>query len=177
MRTLTLRTNGPDDTRRLAATVAGALQAGDVIALTGELGAGKTCFVQGAAGALGVTGRVTSPSFILRRDYQGRLPVLHLDVYRLDTLSDVVELGYDEVLDGTRVTFIEWGDAMSTLLPPDHLEVEFHLTKPDGHVDGQARSEAPDDGAEPRELLLRPRGEDWCRRLHALVPELERWAA
>src|SRR5688572_23076479 len=91
-------TRSAAETRRLAATVAGALRAGDVVALTGELGAGKTCFVQGAAAALGVTERVTSPSFLLRRDYHGDLPLVHLDVYRLERLQDVIDLGIDDVL-------------------------------------------------------------------------------
>lgn len=165
---LVLVSHTPDETRSLAATVAGALRAGDVVALTGELGAGKTCFVQGAAKALGVTERVTSPSFVLRREYDGDVPVLHLDIYRLETLQEIVDLGYEEVLDGDRVTFIEWGDAMSPLLPRDHLELEFRLPPPD-----------PDAGAadEVRRIVVRPRGEEWLRRIPVLRPDLQRWLA
>jgi tRNA threonylcarbamoyladenosine biosynthesis protein TsaE len=159
---LALRTSRPDDTRALAAAVAGALEAGDVVALTGELGAGKTCFVQGAAAALGVTGRVTSPSFLLRRDYAGRLPVLHLDVYRLDDLGEVLDLGFEEATDGTRVTFVEWGDAMRPLLPPDHLEVELRTAGLDDPDRRHATLLAHDDG--------------WRRRLAGLEPALARWA-
>ncbi|MGH8902709.1 MAG: tRNA (adenosine(37)-N6)-threonylcarbamoyltransferase complex ATPase subunit type 1 TsaE [Egibacteraceae bacterium] len=130
-REVRLVSRSPEQTRRIAATVAGALRLGDVVALTGELGAGKTCFVQGAAAALGVPDRVTSPSFVLRREYQGRVPVLHLDVYRLSTLQEALDIGYEEALDRDWVTFIEWGDAMSPLLPVDHLEVEFRLPEPD----------------------------------------------
>ena len=122
-RELELTTTSAADTRRLAATIAAALRVGDVISLTGELGAGKTCFVQGAAAALGVTERVTSPTFLLRRDYAGRVPIVHLDVYRLDTLREAAELGLDDI--HRCVTFIEWGDAMQPLLPADHLEIEF----------------------------------------------------
>jgi len=168
--TLELVTRTPAETRKLAATVAGALRPGDVVALTGELGAGKTCFVQGAAPALGVSERVTSPSFMLRRDYDGRYPVIHLDVYRLETLQDVVELGYEEVLDRKRVTFIEWGDAMSPLLPQEHLELEFRLPP----VEEQA-PEADDLGAEERRILVRARGNDWLRRLAALAVDLQPW--
>ncbi len=121
---LHLHTSDPDATRAVAAAVAGSLEAGDVVALTGELGAGKTCFVQGAAAGLGVSAPVTSPTFVLVRNYEGRLPVVHCDVYRLDRLGDVLELG-DEVLAPDVVTFVEWGDAIATLLPPDHLEVEL----------------------------------------------------
>ena len=81
---LELVSRSPDQTKKLAATIAGALRPGDLVALTGELGAGKTCFVQGAAASLGVTDRVTSPSFLLRREYEGRVPVLHMDHLELE---------------------------------------------------------------------------------------------
>lgn len=169
-RELPLATTGAHDTRRLAATVAGALRVGDVVSLTGELGAGKTCFVQGAAAALGVTERVTSPTFLLRRDYLGRLPVVHLDVYRLDTLQEAAELGLDDVR--RSVTFIEWGDAMQPLLPADHLEIEFRATD-DAGSDGAA----DESGDEVRSVLLRPRGADWKRRIVALAVDCGPWRA
>jgi tRNA threonylcarbamoyladenosine biosynthesis protein TsaE len=132
---LTCRTTGPEQTRELAAAMAATLRPGDVVALSGELGAGKTCFVQGAARGLGVTTRVTSPTFTLVRTYdEGRLPVVHCDVYRLDRLHDVLDLG-DEVLAPDVVTFVEWGDAVEPLLPDDRLDVELRLVDahdPDG---------------------------------------------
>ena len=186
-RELVLTTTGADDTRRLAATVAGALRVGDVLSLTGELGAGKTCFVQGAAAALGVAERVTSPTFLLRREYQGRLPIVHLDVYRLDTLQEAAELGLDEV--HCCVTFIEWGDAMQPLLPADHLEVEFRAADPLAVADpadapGADDPDRPDDppdatsddlGDEPRRVVLRPRGADWRRRIVSLAVDCAPW--
>jgi tRNA threonylcarbamoyladenosine biosynthesis protein TsaE len=152
----------------MAGTIARALRPGDVVALTGELGAGKTCFVQGAAAALGVTERVTSPSFMLRREYEGDLPILHLDIYRLETLQEVIDLGYEEVFDQSRITFIEWGDAMSPLLPRDHLELEFRLPP--------AELPAPLEDEE-RRIVLRPRGQDWLRRAPSLAATLQAWAA
>ena len=169
--TLELVTRTPDETRNLAAAIAASLRPGDVVALTGELGAGKTCFVQGAAKALGVTERVTSPSFMLRRDYEGTYPVMHIDVYRLETLQDVVELGYEEVLDSTRVTFIEWGDAMSPLLPQEHLELEFRLPA----MDADTIASQDPDGAEERHIVLRARGDDWRRRIVELSARLGPW--
>lgn len=163
-RELQLSTSGADDTRRLAATVAAALRVGDIVSLTGELGAGKTCFVQGAAAALGVTDRVTSPTFLLRRDYEGRVPVVHLDVYRLDTLREAAELGLDEV--GRSVTFIEWGDAMQPLLPGDHLEVELSVPLQAVMAPG---------GDETRSVVLRPHGPDWRRRIVGLAVDCARW--
>lgn len=175
-RELLLVTATAEQTRALGAAIAGALRPGDVLSLTGELGAGKTCFVQGAARGLGVTQRVTSPSFVLRREYRGRVPVLHLDVYRLDTLQQVEDLGYEEVLDRDHVTFIEWGDAMSPLLPPDHLEVELSLAA----VARPAEPAPPDSepmlsDPEPRRIVVRPHGDDWARRIAGLSSDLSPW--
>jgi tRNA threonylcarbamoyladenosine biosynthesis protein TsaE len=165
-----LRTAGPDDTRRVAGAIASILRPGDVVSLTGELGAGKTCFVQGAAAALGVTDPVTSPSFLLRRDYRGPVPIIHLDVYRLETLQEVVELGFDEVSDRSAVAFVEWGDAMSQLLPPDHLEVELRLA-PLGSLAPQETIAAE----EERRITVRGRGDRWAGRLATASGVLDPW--
>lgn len=172
-RALQLRTRGPAETRRLAAAVARVLRPGDVVSLTGELGAGKTCFVQGAAQALGVNDRVTSPSFLLRRDYEGDVPVLHLDVYRLDTLQEVVDIGFDDATDARRITFIEWGDAVRQLLPADHLEVELCLESADAAV--QEGVDVGDDGDATRVVRIRAHGDDWRRRIVALDAEVDGW--
>jgi tRNA threonylcarbamoyladenosine biosynthesis protein TsaE len=159
VRELHLRTAGPDDTRAVAAVVARYLEPGDVVALSGELGAGKTCFVQGAVAELGVDRPVTSPTFVLVRHYEGRLPIVHCDVYRLDRLGDVLELG-DDVLAPDVVTFVEWGDAIATLLPDDRIEVDLRS-------DGTAAAPSPDDdpaaAAQPRVLQLRLRGRTTAR--------------
>lgn len=127
---IVLRTGAPDDTRAAAGAIAGLLVAGDTVVLGGELGAGKTCFVQGAAAALGVTRRVTSPTFTLVRTYpEANPPLVHCDVYRLDRLHDVMDLG-DEVFADDAVTFVEWGDAIRALLPTDRLDVELALIDP-----------------------------------------------
>ncbi len=168
MKTVVLRTTGPDDTRRLAAALAGSLRAGDVVSLTGELGAGKTCFVQGAAAALGVKEQVTSPSFLLRRDYRGRVPVIHMDVYRLETLQEVLDLGFADAADREAIAFVEWGDAMRQLLPSDHLEVELRL----------GTSADPDEALEEeRRILLHAHGDDWSRRLAELAERVKAWRA
>jgi len=158
---LTLATSTPDDTRRLAAVVASEIEPGDAIVLGGELGAGKTCFVQGAARQLGVTGRVTSPTFTLIRSYpQATPPIVHVDIYRLNRLHDVVDLG-DEVFDADSVTFIEWGDAAATLLPDDRLDVEMLLVDPED-VDAD------------RQIVLRGYG-SWAVRLSRLEGPLATW--
>ncbi|MGH2830381.1 MAG: tRNA (adenosine(37)-N6)-threonylcarbamoyltransferase complex ATPase subunit type 1 TsaE [Actinomycetota bacterium] len=149
----------PEDTRAIATALAQEFAPGDVVALSGDLGAGKTAFVQGAAAALGVQERVTSPSFVLVREYQGRLPILHIDVYRLGNLQELVDLGYEEFLDPNWVVFIEWGDAVGPLLPPEYLQVELSATGPDD-----------------RSIELVPHGPGWTRRLGAVRHLLEPFA-
>jgi tRNA threonylcarbamoyladenosine biosynthesis protein TsaE len=175
---LTLRTATPEETRDAAAAVASAFRPGDVVSLTGELGAGKTCFVQGAARAMGVEGRVTSPTFMLVRLYdEATPPIVHCDVYRLDRLQDVLDLG-DEVLASDVVTFVEWGDAVASLLPADRLEVEVVLADDetsDSAFDGSGRADdAAGDGAGARLVRLRGLG-TWGPRVDELSGHCARW--
>lgn len=124
---LSLTTDGPEATRMLGEALAANLRAGDVLALSGELGAGKTCLVQGIGRGLGVGANITSPTFVLVKQHEGgRLPLVHVDVYRLDQLSDVEGLG-DDVLGPSVVTVIEWGDTVDALLPPTRLLVDLEL--------------------------------------------------
>src|SRR5436309_6733776 len=116
--------------RDLASAIASLLAGGDVVVLTGDLGAGKTTFVQGAARALGVTDQVVSPTFTLVRRYRGSRPVHHVDVYRLDRIQEVIDLGFEELFDPDGVTFVEWGDVIEGLLPDAFLEVEL-WTRPE----------------------------------------------
>jgi tRNA threonylcarbamoyladenosine biosynthesis protein TsaE len=116
---LALRTGDVAGTLALAETLAGALRPGDVVALTGELGAGKTRFVEGACRALGVRGRVRSPSYTLLNVYRGRLPVYHLDLYRWDPGPHAAEIEeWEELMDGEGVAFIEWAERFGAALPP-----------------------------------------------------------
>ena len=96
-----------------------------VIALRGDLGAGKTVFVRGAARGLEVDEKVTSPTFVLLKIYQGRLPVYHFDFYRLSAEEDLIELGFDEYLPGEGVAFIEWAERLPELIPLDHLQISI----------------------------------------------------
>jgi tRNA threonylcarbamoyladenosine biosynthesis protein TsaE len=102
------------------------LQAGDVVGLIGNLGAGKTHLVQAIAGALGVQNdEVTSPTFVLIQEYAGRVPVCHLDAYRLADTDEFLELGADELLGGDCVALIEWADRVADVLPRDRLMIEI----------------------------------------------------
>jgi tRNA threonylcarbamoyladenosine biosynthesis protein TsaE len=102
------RTSGPAETEALAARLAEALAPGDVVLVSGDLGAGKTTFVRGACRALGVRGRVTSPTFTIGRRYEGRVPVSHLDLYRLGDLADEDPGLLADYLGPDRVAFVEW---------------------------------------------------------------------
>jgi tRNA threonylcarbamoyladenosine biosynthesis protein TsaE len=112
-------------TRSIAAALVRCLRPGDVVLLSGDLGGGKTTFVQGAAAALGSTDLVTSPTFTIVQEYGGAIALVHIDVYRLHHLQELHDLGFDELIDSDRITFIEWGELVRPLAPEDHLEVAF----------------------------------------------------
>ncbi len=150
-----------EDTRAIGAALAELLQPGDALALTGELGAGKTTLVQGLARGLGFTGPVVSPTFTLVREYPGRLRVYHVDVYRLDRVQDVIDLGLEEMIDGDGVLVVEWGDAVEQLLPPEHLLVELTAPGPD----------------ERRRIELAGVGPSWAARWERIEQVLEPWEA
>lgn len=155
-------TSAVDETRDLAASLAPLARPGDVVVLAGDLGAGKTAFVQGFGRGLGVEGRITSPTFTLVHVYDnGRLPVHHLDVYRLDQLSEALDLGLAEMLEEGGVVLIEWGDAITPLLPHDYLEVRLTFGE----------------GDDDRQLTIRPVGPGWVGRTAPLADALAPWVA
>jgi tRNA threonylcarbamoyladenosine biosynthesis protein TsaE len=117
-----LESASPEETERIGASLASALAPGDVVLVTGELGAGKTTFIRGACRALGVTAAVTSPTFTIGHRYQGRLPVSHLDLYRFDGMSDA-EWGDLEPYFDDAVVFVEWPLAGAGYLPPPRATV------------------------------------------------------
>ena len=121
----TFVSRSPEETRALGERLGVTLQPGAVIACIGELGAGKTCFLQGLARGLGVSSAVTSPTFVLVNQYRGRLPVFHLDAYRTEALTEVLELGLEEMMHGDGVTVIEWADKILPLLPPGAVMVRI----------------------------------------------------
>jgi tRNA threonylcarbamoyl adenosine modification protein YjeE len=117
------------DTRRLGATIAGCLHAGTLIALQGTLGAGKTSLVRAMAAALGVDPKtVVSPTFTMIQVYPGRLPIVHIDAYRIGDEDEFLELGIHEYLDDESVVVaMEWADRFADLLPADHLQIEIEV--------------------------------------------------
>lgn len=153
-RAMWVETHSAEETRILGAALAPLLLPGDVVSLSGDLGAGKTCFVQGLATALGAPGRVTSPSFTIVHEYEARYPIVHLDVYRLDSFQEVLDLGFEEFLDPRAILLLEWGDAVEPLLPRSHLRIELKQGDPEREDD--------------RVIMFRPRGEEWIRKLQGM---------
>ena len=123
MATTRLTTRSPEQTAAAGARLGATLGPGDVVGLTGELGAGKTCFVQGLVRGLGVTTWATSPTFVLINEYRGRLPVHHVDAYRTGSLQELLDLGLLDVMAGPGVTLVEWADKCAALLPRDAVRV------------------------------------------------------
>lgn len=149
------------DTQDLAAAIAQLSQAGDVLVLVGEMGAGKTAFAQGFARGLGIVEQVTSPTFTIVREYSGgRLAMHHLDVYRLDQLREVSELGVAEMLDERAVMLVEWGDAVLPVLGDQYLEVRIDFGEED----------------DDRTLGVSCHGTGWQARHRVLAEALVRWA-
>lgn len=169
---ITAATSSAAETKELAAAVAGLVRGGDILLLAGELGAGKTCFTQGFGRALGVDEQITSPTFTLLRPYDGTsLQLLHADVYRLEHLQEIVDLGITEQVDGDAVAVIEWGDMAEPVLPADFLEIRL------GYGGGGVDDDDDGDGAsdDARRLVLRPVGPAWANRAAALARALEAW--
>jgi tRNA threonylcarbamoyladenosine biosynthesis protein TsaE len=156
---LRLRSTDEATTKAIGAAVAGLLDPGDVVGLAGDLGAGKTRLVQGAAAALGVDDPVLSPTFMLLREYDGDLPVHHVDAYRLAGPVELEDLGLDEVLAADAVAFVEWADKVAAALPESWLELVLHIRDDD-----------------TREIDVLPHGPTWAARAEALRTALAGFA-
>lgn len=154
------RTDTAEATMAVAAQLASLSRPGDLVLLAGDLGAGKTVFVKGFARACGVTAPVTSPTFTLAQHYPGRPDINHLDVYRLEALEEAADLALPELLDGTAVTLIEWGDAITGVLRTDYLEVRLRFGE----------------GDDDRTIEIRTVGSGWSARSRAIASALEEWA-
>jgi len=166
-----VRTSSADETRAFASALAGALRAGDVVLLSGEMGAGKTAFTQGLGAGLDVPGRITSPTFTIVQTHDGgRLRLHHLDVYRLEHLHEALDLDLAEMIEDDAVVVIEWGDAVAPVLPHDYLEIRVTFPARDP-------GDAPDRGPADDERLwhLRPVGPRWGARADGLRAVLAPW--
>jgi tRNA threonylcarbamoyladenosine biosynthesis protein TsaE len=125
MNRLDLITRSPEETQELGKRLGKIARPGDVILLVGKLGAGKTCLTQGIAWGLSIDEYAVSPSFVLVRELYGRLPLYHIDFYRLENLEEIAGLGLDEYFYGQGVTVVEWAEKAWALLPPENLLIEM----------------------------------------------------
>ncbi len=172
-------TKSPAETRNLAAALASLAEPGDLILLVGDLGAGKTTFTQGFAAALGVSTQVTSPTFTLANQYQGKLLIHHLDVFRLEQISEVLDLDLFELLDSEGVTLIEWGNVVRQTLPDEYLEIA--LTFGNATADPVAQQttatsiKTPTITSDYRTITLQPTGARWLDRTTPIQNALQPW--
>jgi tRNA threonylcarbamoyladenosine biosynthesis protein TsaE len=156
------RTKSVDATREFGAALAELARPGDLVLLAGDLGAGKTALAQGFGRGLGIQTPITSPTFTLAREYdEGRLDMHHLDVYRLEHMAEIYDIGLPEMLDEGAVTLVEWGDAIIPAVPADYLEVRLTFG----------------DGDDDREIVVDPIGTKWVGRTRALTQALAPWGA
>jgi tRNA threonylcarbamoyladenosine biosynthesis protein TsaE len=136
MTTISLTTNAAAETEAVGVAIGPLLGVGDLVVLSGDLGAGKTTFTKGLARGLGVVELVTSPTFTIVQEYQGRVPVAHVDVYRLDRIQELHDFGFEELVE-VGVTIVEWGEAIAQVLPRDRIDVRIAM------VDGTDGSDCP----------------------------------
>ena len=153
----TVNSSSPKETEALGEALGAQLRAGDLVVLTGDLGTGKTTFTKGLARGLGVTDRVSSPTFTIVQEYDGRVPVAHVDVYRLERIQELHDFGFEELLE-ERVTIVEWGEAIALVLPRDRIDVR--ITMDEAH------------GDDARVVEIAPVGASWLERRTALAEAL-----
>jgi len=128
-------TKSSRQTTSLGKRIARNLKSGDVIGLFGNLGSGKTTFIKGLAEGLGINKRfVNSPSFVLVKEYKGRVPFYHFDLYRIKNLIEVFNIGYEEYLSNKGIIAIEWADRIKDVLPKDYLQINFVFNSENGRL-------------------------------------------
>ncbi|MFQ5925362.1 MAG: tRNA (adenosine(37)-N6)-threonylcarbamoyltransferase complex ATPase subunit type 1 TsaE [Dehalococcoidia bacterium] len=158
---MNLVSQSPEQTQQLGRGLGRLAKLGDLFLLVGDLGSGKTCLTQGIAWGLGIEGYATSPSFILINQYRGRLPFYHIDLYRLDRIEEVIELGLEDYLYGRGVCAVEWAEKGLAVLPQEHLLVEM------GFLSDTNRS-----------ITFKPSGERYVEMLSELniTQRAEKWS-
>lgn len=157
--TFRARTTAPDQTRALGAALAPALEPGDIVLLSGDLGAGKTRFVQGVASGLGIDAAVVSPTFNIVLSYEGgRLPLYHFDLYRLEDASELDDIDFYGIVEGDGASFIEWGDRFDDIVD-DGIAVAFAV-----EADGARELSVRTLGLRGRELARA-----WARAYHGAL--------
>ena len=157
MHQLRVVTRSPEKTQDLGRLLGASAMPGDLLLLSGPLGSGKTCLVQGVAFGLGVEEYARSPSFVIVNRYRGRLELYHVDLYRLEDPREIIDLGLDEYLGGTGVCAVEWAERAAALFPEEHMWIELAY--------GEAESE--------RRINLKARGGRYREALKALAGQYQ----
>jgi len=147
---LEIISHSPEQTQNLGVRIGEMSLPGDIFLLAGELGTGKTCLTQGIAWGLDIKEYAVSPSFVLVRELYGRLPLYHVDLYRLDHLEEIAELGLDDYLYGNGICVVEWAEKGLALLPEEHLLIEISYLSDTGR-----RLQLRPSGQRYREILAR----------------------
>lgn len=129
-----LTVNNLKDTEKIGKIIACCLEKGSVLCLDGDLGAGKTTLTQFIAKEFGVSEYITSPTFTIIKEYEGRLPFYHMDVYRIDSEDDMYDLGYDEYIYSEGVTIIEWSHKIKGILPDERISIEIQRIDDSGRI-------------------------------------------
>jgi len=145
---LEIISHSPEETQNLGVRIGELTLPGDVLLLVGQLGAGKTCLTQGIAWGLGIKEYAASPSFVLVRELYGRLPLYHMDLYRLDHLEEIADLGLDDYFYGDGASVVEWAEKGLDLLPEEHMLIEISYIS-----DTERRLEIKPSGQRYQELL------------------------
>lgn len=140
---LKLITESAEETSKIGEQLGRLVNKGNIICLSGDLGAGKTAFTKGIAKGMGVEDYVTSPTYTIINEYEGRLPLYHFDVYRLNDVEEMYELGYEEYFFGDGVVVLEWADIVREIVPKERLWITILNTK----------------GDNSREIIIEPTGE------------------
>ena len=148
MNQLETTSSSPEETQDFGARLGQLARPGDIFLLVGELGAGKTCLTQGIARGLDIKEYAASPSFMLVRELYGRLPLYHMDFYRLDNLEEIADLGLDDYFYGQGVSVVEWAEKGLSLLPTEHLLIEMSYIS-----DSKRRLKLKASGKRYRELI------------------------
>lgn len=159
MEFLTLNSHSAEQTQLLGTYLGKLAQKGDVFLFVGDLGTGKTCLIQGLARGLDIQEYAFSPSFVIVREYHGRIPLYHVDFYRLDHIEEIADLGLEEYLYGNGVCAVEWAEKGLPVLPQENLLVELHYV--------------PDSDAE-RIIHLRPEGKRYVDLINNLKGTLDK---
>jgi tRNA threonylcarbamoyladenosine biosynthesis protein TsaE len=160
MESLKLNSHSPEQTQLLGSYLGELAHKADIFLLTGELGTGKTCLVQGIARGLDVKEYAFSPSFVILREYHGRLPLYHIDFYRLDHVEEIADLGLEEYFFGDGICVVEWAEKGLQVVPPDNLLITIHYI--------------PASETE-RYICLESQGERYCELIGQLKKKRELW--